>query len=52
MITLRSHSEKLIDQALLVSKELIRIAILWEEIWHEVLEEASRLYFGEVCTRV
>ena len=47
MSTLRSHSEKLIDQALLVSQELIRIAILWEEIWHEVLEEASRLYFGE-----
>ncbi len=47
MFTLRSHSEKLIDQALLVSQELIRIAILWEEIWHEVLEEASRLYFGE-----
>lgn len=30
-----------------VSQELIRIAILWHEMWHEALEEASRLYFGE-----
>jgi FKBP12-rapamycin complex-associated protein len=34
-------------QAQLVSKELIRMAILWHEMWHEALEEASRLYFGE-----
>lgn len=34
-------------QAQLVSKELIRVAILWHEMWHEGLEEASRLYFGE-----
>lgn len=34
-------------QAQLVSKELIRVAILWHELWHEALEEASRLYFGE-----
>ena len=30
-----------------VSEELIRVAILWHELWHEGLEEASRLYFGE-----
>lgn len=30
-----------------MSQELIRIAILWHEMWHEALEEASRLYFGE-----
>jgi len=30
-----------------VSQELIRMAILWHEMWHEALEEASRLYFGE-----
>ena len=30
-----------------VSTELIRMAILWHEMWHEALEEASRLYFGE-----
>ena len=32
---------------MLVSEELIRVAILWHELWHEGLEEASRLYFGE-----
>lgn len=31
----------------MVSDELIRVAILWHELWHEGLEEASRLYFGE-----
>jgi FKBP12-rapamycin complex-associated protein len=31
----------------MVSDELIRTAILWHEQWHEGLEEASRLYFGE-----
>lgn len=30
-----------------VSTELIRMAILWHEQWHEALEEASRLYFGD-----
>ncbi|GAB2247138.1 hypothetical protein Droror1_Dr00007020 [Drosera rotundifolia] len=43
----RQHSSTLVDQAQLVSKELIRVAILWHEMWHEALEEASRLYFGE-----
>jgi FKBP12-rapamycin complex-associated protein len=32
---------------MLVSEELIRVAILWHEMWHEGLEEASRLYFTE-----
>ncbi len=31
----------------MVSDELIRTAILWHEQWHEGLEEASRLYFGD-----
>ncbi|KAK9058046.1 hypothetical protein SSX86_022886 [Deinandra increscens subsp. villosa] len=43
----RQHSGLLVDQAQLVSEELIRVAILWHEMWHEALEEASRLYFGE-----
>jgi FKBP12-rapamycin binding domain len=25
-----------------VSAELVRVAILWQEVWHESLEEASR----------
>jgi FKBP12-rapamycin complex-associated protein len=32
---------------MLISQELIRVAILWQEIWHEGLEEASRQYFGD-----
>ncbi|KXS11006.1 FAT-domain-containing protein [Gonapodya prolifera JEL478] len=47
MDKMRSHSAALVEQALLVSQELIRVAILWHELWHEGLEEASRLYFGE-----
>ncbi|CAN6449978.1 unnamed protein product [Victoria cruziana] len=43
----RQHSGVLVEEAQLVSKELIRVAILWHEMWHEALEEASRLYFGE-----
>ncbi|WFD44630.1 non-specific serine/threonine protein kinase [Malassezia psittaci] len=47
MDTMREHSPVLVEQAILVSNELIRIAILWHEMWHEGLEEASRLYFTE-----
>jgi FKBP12-rapamycin complex-associated protein len=36
-----------VRQAEIVSAELIRVAILWHERWHEGLEEASRLYFTE-----
>ena len=32
---------------MLVSQELVRVAIIWEELWHESLEEASRQYFGD-----
>ena len=35
-----------------MSEELIRVAILWHELWHEGLEEASRLYFGEHNVRL
>ena len=47
MDQLRHHSQELVDQAQLVSRELIRVAVLWHELWHEGLEEASRLYFGD-----
>jgi FKBP12-rapamycin complex-associated protein len=33
-------------QAILVSNELIRVAILWHEQWREGLEEASKYYYG------
>lgn len=44
---MRVHSGALVEQALLVSHELIRVSILWHEMWHEGLEDASRLYFGD-----
>jgi FKBP12-rapamycin complex-associated protein len=47
MDSMKSHSSKLVDQAEIVSQELIRVAVLWHELWHEGLEEASRLYFGD-----
>ncbi|XP_050347704.1 serine/threonine-protein kinase mTOR [Nymphalis io] len=42
-----THSNNLVNQAAMISEELIRVAILWHEQWHEALEEASRLYFSE-----
>ncbi|CAK5267693.1 unnamed protein product [Mycena citricolor] len=47
MDVLKEHSRGIVEQAELVSAELIRVAILWHERWHEGLEEASRLYFTE-----
>jgi len=47
MNQMRQHSPTLAEQAMMVSQELIRVAILWQEMWHEGLEEASRLYFGD-----
>ena len=39
---LKEHSAALVQQAVMVSEELIRVAILWHEQWHEALEDASR----------
>lgn len=47
MASMCEHSSLLVEQALMCSEELIRVAILWHEQWHEGLEEASRLYFNE-----
>lgn len=44
---MRIHSPVLVDQAELVSHELIRVAVLWHEQWYEGLEDASRQFFGE-----
>ncbi len=44
---MKQHSPLLVEQSLLVSNELIRVAIVWHEMWHEGLEEASRVYFGQ-----
>ncbi|KAG6827657.1 hypothetical protein H0H92_010880 [Tricholoma furcatifolium] len=47
MERMREHSPTIVSQALIVSRELIRVAILWHELWHEGLEEASRHFFTE-----
>jgi len=47
MNNMKKHNAALVDQADLVATELIRVAILWPEMWHEGLEDASRLYFGD-----
>ncbi|KAG5650773.1 hypothetical protein H0H81_011098 [Sphagnurus paluster] len=47
MERMREHSGLIVNQALVVSKELIRVVILWHELWHEGLEEASRHFFTE-----
>ncbi|KAI0461879.1 hypothetical protein LJB42_004483 [Komagataella kurtzmanii] len=44
---MRIHSPTLVEQSELVSEELIRVAVLWYELWYEGLEDASRLFFGE-----
>jgi len=47
---IRQNSPKsrvLVEQASMVSDELIRVSIIWHEMWHEAIEEASRQYFGE-----
>lgn len=40
-----ARSSVLVEQAELVSHELIRVAVLWDEQWYEGLEDASRCYF-------
>ncbi|KAK9241824.1 armadillo-type protein [Lipomyces tetrasporus] len=47
MDKMRSHSATLVKQAEIVIQELIRVAVLWHEQWHEGLEDASRLFFGD-----
>ena len=49
---LREHSSALVQQAVMVSEELIRVAILWHEQWHEALEDASRCVCVCVCVCV
>lgn len=44
---MRAHSSVLVDQADMVSSELIRVSVLWHEMWYEALEDASRAYFND-----
>ena len=38
--------EGLVEEGGMVARELIHVAMTRQELWHEGLEEASRLYFG------
>ena len=44
---LREKNPQLVRETEMISKELIRIAILWQERWHEGLEEASKAFYNE-----
>jgi len=44
---MKDHSPILAKQGLMVSDELIRIAILWHEQWHAGLEKASNYHFTD-----
>jgi len=46
--SLRTHKKALVDQALLVSSQLIRVAGLWEEEYPLLLEAASQFWFAPV----
>ncbi|KAI6224301.1 Serine/threonine-protein kinase TOR [Aphelenchoides fujianensis] len=39
--------KQFVEQAVLISDELIRCAILWHEMWHSALEQASQLWFQD-----
>ena len=42
---MKENYPQLVSDALLVTSELIRAAILWNEAWHEGITEASWLYY-------
>ncbi|KGG50405.1 phosphatidylinositol 3-kinase Tor2, partial [Mitosporidium daphniae] len=44
---IRLSSPVLVDQTLLICNELVRVAVLWSELWSDGLEEASRLYHAQ-----
>ncbi|GMR47395.1 hypothetical protein PMAYCL1PPCAC_17590 [Pristionchus mayeri] len=47
LLLLREMHPNIVDEAKIVSQELIKCAILWHEQCHECLDEASRLYFQD-----
>eukprot|EP01114_Cavostelium_apophysatum_P007349 TRINITY_DN1943_c0_g1_i2.p1 TRINITY_DN1943_c0_g1~~TRINITY_DN1943_c0_g1_i2.p1 ORF type:complete len:2294 (+),score=720.41 TRINITY_DN1943_c0_g1_i2:229-7110(+) len=47
MEQIRKYSPRLVEETQLVSGELIRISVLWPELWLEALEDASRAYFQD-----
>ena len=44
---IRRKHRSIVTQSEMFARELVRLAVLWGELWYEKLEEASRLYSGE-----
>jgi serine/threonine-protein kinase mTOR len=44
---MRNNYSKIVDEAMCISKEFIRIAILWSEVWFEALENAYQSYSND-----
>ena len=44
LMQMKAHSPELLEQAQMVSEELIRVAVLWSEMWNEALEEVHSLH--------
>ncbi|KAE9555270.1 hypothetical protein FO519_001521 [Halicephalobus sp. NKZ332] len=49
--TVRETRPEIVEKGLMLNEELIRCAILWHELWHEALEDASRIYFSAESDR-
>jgi serine/threonine-protein kinase mTOR len=47
MLEMRKHDSQLVEEAGVVSRELMRVAITPHELWHEGLERAAQLYIAE-----
>ena len=47
MVEMRKNDHQLVEEAEMVSRELMRVAISPHEFWHEGLERAAQLYIGE-----
>ena len=44
---MKEHKKELVTEGTMLSHELIRIAILWNELWHNALETASTKWFQD-----
>lgn len=47
MLEMKKHDLQLVEEAAIVSRELMRVAITPHELWHEGLERAAQLYIAE-----
>lgn len=44
---MRATNERLVEEANLVSREMMDVAITWHELWYQGLEDAANLYFTD-----